>query len=73
MNMAIRQIHRWVSLAFTLAVVAIFTGPALGTMPEWFYYLPAFPLVLLLPSGLYLFVQPYVGKRRRGRSAPARA
>lgn len=58
-----RQIHRWVSILFTLAVLAIFVGPLLGEMPEWMYYLPLFPLVVMLPTGLVLFAQPYLRRR----------
>ncbi len=63
----IRQFHRWVSIAFTLTVVANFVALALGKPPAWVTYSPLLPLALLLGSGLYLFVLPYAAKRRAGR------
>lgn len=67
-NKWIRQIHRWLSIAFTLAVVVVTITLARQEEPAaWVYYLPLFPLALLLPSGLYLFVLPYVVKWRSGR------
>ena len=61
---AIRQLHRWVSILFVLAVVANFVAMAFGTPPPWITYSPLPPLALLVPSGLYLFVLPY----RAGRT-----
>ena len=63
-NSWIRQVHRWMSAAFTLAVAAVFVALALGEPPEWLFYLPLFPLFLLLPTGIWLFVLPYARRRR---------
>lgn len=69
-NKWVRQAHRWVSIVFTLVVVAIFGALGLGQQPaEWIYFLPLFPLFLLLLSGLYLFALPYVLGRRSPRRA----
>ena len=67
-NRSIRQIHRWVSIVFTLTVLANFIALALGggTAPAWVTYSPLLPLALLLFTGLYLFVLPYAGKWRGG-------
>lgn len=65
----IRQFHRWVSLAFTLTVLANIVMMSLrpGQPPNWITYSPLVPLFLLLGSGLYLFVLPYtVAGRARG-------
>lgn len=66
---SIRQIHRWLSVAFTAAFVIV-SGASLGTgePAEWVYLLPLPPLFLLLATGLYLFVLPYAARWRRGRS-----
>jgi asparagine N-glycosylation enzyme membrane subunit Stt3 len=64
-----RQIHRWLSIAFTAAVIANFVAMAQGKPPAWVTYSPLLPLALLLLTGLYLFVLPYVGGRRSGRAA----
>ena len=63
-NHWIRQSHRWVSIAFTLTVIANFAVRIWAEPPPWVTYSPLAPLFLLLFSGLYLFVLPYVGMRR---------
>ena len=68
MNKWIRQTHRWVSIVFTLTVIANFVALSRGTPPDWVTYSPLLPLALLLFSGLYLFVLPYAAKWRSGRS-----
>lgn len=65
MNLLIRQTHRWLSILFTLTVIANFATMALGKPPAWVVYSPLLPLFLLLFSGLYMFVLPYVAKGRR--------
>ena len=65
-NHWIRQIHRWLSIAFTLTVVANFVAMTRGQPPAWVTYSPLLPLALLLLSGLYLFVLPYAARRRGG-------
>ena len=65
----IRQTHRWVSIIFTVTVIANFVALAQGggtPPPAWITYSPLPPLALLLFSGLYLFVLPYATKWRRG-------
>jgi hypothetical protein len=64
---SIRQAHRWMSIVFTLAVVANFAAMSQGPPPPWLTYSPLFPLALLLLSGLYLFVLPYATRWRSGR------
>jgi hypothetical protein len=69
MNKWIRQIHRWLSIIFTVTVIANFVAMAQsggGMPPPWITYSPLPPLALLLFSGLYLFVLPYTAKWRRG-------
>ena len=63
-NQLIRQTHRWLSIAFTITVIANFAAMTQGTPPAWITYSPLLPLFLLLFSGLYLFALPYVAKRR---------
>ncbi len=66
-NMWVRQIHRWLSIAFTLTVVANFVAMALGQPAAWLVYAPLPPLFLMLLTGLYMFVLPYATKWRSGR------
>jgi quinol-cytochrome oxidoreductase complex cytochrome b subunit len=67
-NKWIRQTHRWLSIAFTAAV--IFNGVVVlrEEYAAWMGFLALAPLALLLFSGLYLFALPYAAKWR-GRSA----
>jgi len=58
----IRQTHRWLSIIFTATVAANFATMAFGQPPAWVVYSPLLPLFLLLFSGLYMFVLPYVAK-----------
>lgn len=69
MNTWIRQIHRWVAIIFTLTVVANFVAMGMtgGQPPAYITYSPLLPLAILLFTGLYLFVLPYLLKRRAGR------
>jgi hypothetical protein len=67
MNIWIRQIHRWLSIAFTLTVIANFVAMARGQPPAWVTYSPLLPLAFLLLTGLYLFALPYLTKWRSAR------
>lgn len=69
MNTLIRQTHRWTSIVFTLTVLANFAALTLGPPPPLVTYAPLLPLAVLLLSGLYLFVLPYLARRRGGRSS----
>jgi hypothetical protein len=64
----IREFHRWVCIAFTLGVIAntvvIFMLGKGQQPPFWMYLFALIPLFLLLFSGLYMFVLPYVDRRR---------
>ena len=70
-NKWVRQIHRWLSIVFTVTVIANFVALAQGTPPPWVTYSPLPPLALLLLTGLYLFVLPYTARRRGGRRGGA--
>ena len=61
----VRQIHRWLSIAFTVAVIANVVAMAQGEPALWVGLSALFPLVLLLLSGLYLFVLPYAARWRK--------
>ena len=65
----IRQIHRWLSIAFTATVVANFVAMGLGEPPTLVVYSPLLPLFLLLFTGLYMFMLPYAAKLRGARGA----
>jgi hypothetical protein len=65
-NQRIRQTHRWLSIVFTVTVLANFAALAAGEgqPPSWVTYSPLLPLGLLLLTGLYLFVLPYATRWR---------
>jgi hypothetical protein len=67
LNVFIRQTHRWLSIIFTLTVIANFIALGLGKgqqPPPYITYAPLLPLGLLLITGLYLFALPYLARRR---------
>ena len=66
-NKWVRQTHRWLSIAFTVAVIVTFVALAREKPVVWVSYLPLPPLFLLLFTGLYLFVLPYATRWRSGR------
>jgi hypothetical protein len=68
-NSSIRQIHRWLSIVFTVTVVANFIALAQGggMPPPWITYSPLPPLALQLFTGLYLFMLPYAARWRSGK------
>jgi hypothetical protein len=66
-NHLIRQTHRWLSIAFTVTVIGTFIALQQEKPMIWVSYVPLFPLALLLVTGLYLFVLPYLARRRGGR------
>ena len=68
----IRQIHRWLSIAFTVGVIVntvVIFGLKQAQPAFWVYLLALIPLALLLLTGLYLFALPYVTRWRSGRGA----
>ena len=64
MNHWIRQTHRWTCIAFVAAVITYMTAMTKGQPPAWLGIFPAGTLILLLATGLYMFVLPYVAKGR---------
>jgi hypothetical protein len=64
MSAYFRKLHRGVAMLFTLLVAANFAAMAIGQVPLWLTYSPLLPLLLLLASGLVMFFQPYVARRR---------
>lgn len=65
MSKSVRQVHRWLSAIFTLAVIANFGAIATTGYVDWLGYLAVAPLFLLLATGLYLFLLPYLTGARR--------
>ena len=68
MSMWIRQFHRWMAITFTLAVTANVVVNFVVVTPQqitfWIGSLTLIPLGLLMLTGLYMFVLPYVSSGR---------
>lgn len=66
-----RQTHRWLAVVFTVLVIANIVVNFVPLEQEelalWLGLLTLLPLAFLMFTGLYLFVLPYVSKRRNGR------
>jgi cellulose synthase/poly-beta-1,6-N-acetylglucosamine synthase-like glycosyltransferase len=69
-NNAVRQTHRWLSIIFTVTVIANFVVRGLRGPPAWVVYSPLLPLFLLLFTGLYMFVLPCAAKWHGERQQP---
>jgi hypothetical protein len=63
----VRQTHRWLSIAFTVAVIVNIVAVGQKKYTVWVGLLALLPLVLLLFTGLYLFVLPYATQWGSGR------
>lgn len=66
-NKWVRQTHRWLSVAFTMAVIVNIVAIAQKKYTNQLGLVAVFPLALLLVTGVYLFVLPYATKWRTGR------
>ena len=61
-NKWVRQIHRWLSMAFTAAVIANIAALTMQIQATWIGLMAFVPLIPLLATGLYLFALPYVSR-----------
>ncbi len=60
----VRPAHRWLSLAFTVLVLVNILLTGAGKAAECRYLLPLAPLLLLMGTGIYLFILPYRARAR---------
>lgn len=67
MNGTMRQLHRWLSIAFTVAVIMNIVAMVMRSPAQWIGFLALVPLIPLLVTGLYMFALPYVAKWRGAR------
>jgi len=63
-NKSLRQIHRWLSIAFTVAVMVNIIALLRDIQVVWVGLSALLPLVLLMLTGLCLFALPYAAKWR---------
>lgn len=68
MSLLIRQIHRWISIAFTLGFLVNLAAWLTAKPPVWLGLFVLVPLIFLLATGLYLFALPYLAKACGGRA-----
>jgi hypothetical protein len=68
-NKWIRQTHRWLSIAFTVAIVVNGVTVVQGRYSSRLGLMAVFVLALEFFTGMYLFVLPYAAKWRSGRRA----
>ncbi len=66
-NKWIRQTHRWLSIAFTVAIVVNGVTVVQGRYSSRLGLMAVFVLALEFFTGMYLFVLPYAAKWRSGR------
>ena len=68
-NHWIRQFHRWLSMAFTLAVIANLLVMGREPIARWVGLATLVPLIALIITGLYLFLLPHAARWRQRRNA----
>ena len=66
-NKWVRQTHRWLSIAFTLAVIINIVAIAQKKYTAPLGLLAVIPLALQFVTGMYLFVLPYAARWGSGR------
>jgi heme A synthase len=66
-NKWVRQTHRWLSIAFTVAVIVNGVAVVQGKYSSRLGLLAVIPLALQFFTGLYLFVLPYATKWGSGK------
>jgi len=66
-NKWVRQTHRWLSIAFLVAVIVNGVAVAEKKYTNSLGLLAVIPLALQFFTGLYLFVLPYAAKWGSGR------
>lgn len=59
----LRQVHRWSGFAFSIAAIANIVALVLDSNAQWLGLVAVVPLLVLLPTGLYLFMLPYLARQ----------
>ncbi|MFG1794666.1 hypothetical protein [Nocardia sp. NPDC049149] len=67
----VRPLHRWSAVTFLATVLVTFVALSLPDPIIWVSYIPLLPLAALLISGLTMFTQVAMARRRTGRALPA--
>lgn len=76
LNKWTRIFHRWIAIPtiilIPLAVIAKFSGDATGHLPPQLEQLQSVLMLLLVISGTYLYLIPYIARWQRSRRARAK-
>jgi hypothetical protein len=72
-NMRVRKVHRWLAIAFALAVIANIVALIKQEEATWLGLLAFLPMIPLMLTGLYPFVLPHASRWRAARRSPASA
>ena len=71
LNKWTRKFHRWIAIPtiiiIPLAVISKFTGEGAQHLPPQIEQLQSILMLLLVFSGTYLYLIPYISKRLRNR------
>ncbi len=71
-----RKFHRWIAvptiILVPIAVVAKFTGDTIGHLPPQLEQLQSILILLLVISGTYLYLIPYIVKWQRNHRRKAK-
>ncbi len=71
MSKGIRIFHRWTGFVLTIAVIINIIALAMKSQAFWIGLLALIPLIAMMVTGLYMFVQPYIMKARGERTEAA--
>ncbi len=70
-----RKFHRWIAIPtlilIPLAVISKFTGAGAAHLPPQVEQFQSILMLLLAISGAYLYLIPYIAKRRRNKNKQA--
>jgi len=58
----IRQIHRWTGIVFSIAAIVNIVAVIMGSNAMWLGLVAVIPLLVLLPTGLYMFARPSLAR-----------
>jgi uncharacterized membrane protein YdjX (TVP38/TMEM64 family) len=76
LNKWTRRFHRWIAvptiIIIPLAVISKFTGDAIAHLPPQLEQLQSILMLLLVISGIYLYLIPYLVKWQRNHRRKAK-
>lgn len=58
----VRQIHRWSGFVFSIAAIVNIVAVILQSNSQWLGLVAVVPLLVLLPTGIYMFARPYFAR-----------